>query len=101
MLLISSDFLASDYCYDIEMERAIERHESGEARVIPVIIRDCLWTDTSFGKLLALPQDGKPVDSSPNRDEAFTVVARGIREAALALKEGKLKSRPADQSLGW
>ena len=95
LLLISVDFLASDYCYDIEMERAIQRHEAGAARVIPVILRACSWTDTPFGKLLAVPKDGKPVTSWPNRDEAFDDVARGIREAALELKEGKPKSQPA------
>ena len=42
VLLVSADFLASDYCYDIEMRRAMKRHEAGEARVIPVILRPCV-----------------------------------------------------------
>ena len=60
----------------------MERHESGEARVIPVILRDCDWTTAPFAKLLALPRDGKPVNSWANRDEAFADIARGIRAAA-------------------
>ena len=61
LLLVSADFLASDYCYDIEMNRAMERHERGEARTIPVILRPCDWHGAPFGKLMAVPPDGKPV----------------------------------------
>ncbi|HJZ80302.1 MAG TPA: toll/interleukin-1 receptor domain-containing protein, partial [Pyrinomonadaceae bacterium] len=70
LLLVSSDFLASDYCYDVEMKRAMERHETGDARVIPVILRDVDWRGAPFSKLNALPTDGKPVTAWPNRDAA-------------------------------
>lgn len=79
LLLISSDFLASDYCYDIEMNRALERHETGAARVIPIILRPVDWKSSPFSKLQSLPKDGKPITSWPNSDEAFLDVARGIR----------------------
>ncbi|HJQ16391.1 MAG TPA: toll/interleukin-1 receptor domain-containing protein [Allosphingosinicella sp.] len=82
LLLVSSDFLASDYCYDIEMKRAMERHEAGEAVVIPVILRSCLWSDAPFGKLNATPPDGKPVTQWSDRDQAFTEVAKAIKKAA-------------------
>lgn len=82
LLLVSPDFLASDYCYDIEMTRAMERYEMGEAVVIPVILRACDWHHAPFGKLKAVPRDGKPVTSWPDRDEAFLQVAKAIREAA-------------------
>jgi predicted RecA/RadA family phage recombinase len=81
LLLISADFLASDYCYDKEMRRALERHDAGEARVIPVILRPVDWEGASFGKLQALPKDAKPVTDWPNRDKAFLDIARGIRTA--------------------
>ena len=81
LLLISADFLASDYCYDVEMKRALERDTAGEARVIPVILRSVDWQNASFGKLQALPKDGTPVTSWNNQDEAFTDIARGIRAA--------------------
>jgi TIR domain len=81
LLLVSADFLASDYCYDIEMKRALERHDAGDACVIPVILRSVDWRGAPFAKLQALPKDGKPLTSWPNKDEAFTDVARGIREA--------------------
>jgi hypothetical protein len=81
LLLISADFLASDYCYGIEMERALQRGEAGEACVIPVILRDVDWKDAPFRKLQALPIDGKAVTSWGNRDRAFRNVAEGIKRA--------------------
>ena len=86
LLLVSPDFLASDYCWDIEVKRAMERHEAGEARVIPVILRPVdYWQEASFGKLQALPTNAKPVTTWENRDEAFRIVAQGIRNAIAQL----------------
>ena len=85
LLLISADFLASDYIYDVELKRTMERHENGEARVIPVILRACDWHPAPFGKLQALPKDAQPVTSWPNQDEAYTNIARGIRAVAKEL----------------
>jgi hypothetical protein len=82
LLLVSADFLASDYCYDVELQRAMARHEAGEARVIPIILRAADWHSAPFGTLQALPQDGRPITSWPNQDEAFLDVARGIRAGA-------------------
>ena len=82
LLLTSSAFLASDYCYDIEVRRAMERHEQEEARVIPVILRACDWHTAPFGKLQALPKDGKPVKQWPDPDVAFLDIANGIRRVA-------------------
>ena len=88
LLLISPDFLNSDYCWDIEVKRAMERHEAGEARVIPVILRPVdYWQEASFGKLQALPTNAKPVTKWENQDEAFADVGRGIREAVETLKK--------------
>ncbi len=81
LLLISSDFMASHYCYDIEMRRALERHNAQEACVIPVILRSVIWENTPFAKLQALPIDGRPVSSWPDRDAALTNIAKGIRTA--------------------
>jgi hypothetical protein len=82
LLLVSPDFLASDYCYDREMMRAMERHEAGSAVVIPVILRACDWHGAPFGKLLATPPDGRPVTHWPDRDQAFLEVAKAVRAAA-------------------
>jgi hypothetical protein len=76
--LISADFIGSDYCYEREMQRAMERHQKGEARVIPVVLRACRWHEAPFGSLQGLPTDGKPITSWENPDEAFKNVADGI-----------------------
>jgi hypothetical protein len=82
LLLVSADFIASDYCYDIEMKRAMERHNAGDAIVIPVILRACDWHHAPFGKLNATPRDGKPITQWADSDEAFLQVAKAVREAA-------------------
>ncbi|HYU75958.1 MAG TPA: toll/interleukin-1 receptor domain-containing protein [Ktedonobacteraceae bacterium] len=88
LLLISADFIASDYCYEKEMTRALERHKSGEARVIPIILRPCDWHNSPFGKLQALPTGGQAVTDRSwySRDEAFSDVAKGIRETIEKLR---------------
>jgi hypothetical protein len=81
LLLVSSDFLSSDYCYGREMQRALERHREGTARVIPIILRPTMWHDAPFGKLLALPRDGKPVTKWATQDEALLDIVIGIKAA--------------------
>jgi hypothetical protein len=80
LLLISADFLASDYCWGVEMRVALERHANREAIVIPIILRPADWSGAPFAGLNALPRDARAVTSWANRDEALTDIARGIRE---------------------
>ncbi len=87
LLLVSASFLASNYCYDIEMKRALERHERGEARVIPVILRPVDWQGAPFGKLQALPKDGKPIIKWRPRDDGLKDVAEGIRQVIKEITE--------------
>lgn len=94
LLLVSSDFLNSDYCYTKEMTRALERHEAGEAVVIPVILRASDWIPTPFGKIQATPPDGKPITQWPDRDEAFMHVVQAVRKAAERWR-GKRPTQPA------
>lgn len=82
VLLISIDFINSDYCYDIEMETALDRESAGQAVIIPVIARSCMWKQTRFSAFQALPTDGKAIATWPYRDEALTVVAEGIQQVA-------------------
>ena len=81
LLLVSPDFINSDYCFEREMKRAMQKHENKEARVIPVILRPCDWHDLPFGKLLGAPKDGKPITTWPNLDEAFLDVVKSIKAA--------------------
>ncbi|MDN3515129.1 MAG: toll/interleukin-1 receptor domain-containing protein [Candidatus Brocadia sp.] len=82
LLLVSPDFIASDYIWENELKRAMERHQTGEARVIPIILRETDWTTAPFATLQALPKDAKPVTSWPDTDAAFADIARGIRKVA-------------------
>ena len=79
LLLVSPSFLASDYCYDREMGRALERHAAGEARVIPVLVRPCDWQTAPFARLQGLPRDARPVTQWNDPDAAWLDVVRGIR----------------------
>ena len=81
LLLISADFLASDYCYNKEMTRALQKHDAGEAHVIPIILHNVDWHDAPFGHLQALPTGAKPVTRWSNREDAWANVANGIRKA--------------------
>jgi hypothetical protein len=85
LLLVSPDFVASDYCFDQEMKRALARHEARTARVIPIILRAVDWPSAPFAKLEALPKDAKPVSLWRDRDSAWNDVVAGIREVARRL----------------
>ncbi|MBW4481866.1 MAG: toll/interleukin-1 receptor domain-containing protein [Tildeniella torsiva UHER 1998/13D] len=104
LLLVSADFLASQYCYDhedrydLELKQALERHQMGEALVIPVILRPVDWQDAPFGKLQPLPKDGKAVTIWENRDEAFLNVAQGIRQTVQYLGEKLEANRQASRT---
>ncbi len=78
LLLVSPDFMASDYCYGVEVREAMRRHAAGDAIVIPIILRPCDWEQAPFGQLQALPKDAKPVTLWANRDAAFLDIAKGI-----------------------
>ncbi|QNI33053.1 toll/interleukin-1 receptor domain-containing protein [Alloacidobacterium dinghuense] len=86
LLLVSSDFLSSQYCYDIEVKRALELHESGKVRVIPIILRPCEWHRALFSQLQALPTGGQAVTHWRDQDTAFYDITRGIREAVNSIR---------------
>jgi hypothetical protein len=85
LLLISPDFLASEYAYGIELKLALTRHRQKSATIIPIILRPVDWLEGPIGKIQALPRDGKAITTWPNRDEAFAQVALGIRNVVIGL----------------
>ncbi len=95
LLLISANFLSSDYCYDKEMTRALEKDKEGSAKVIPVILHPCDWTNSPFGSLRATPLDGKPVSMFPNQAEALTQIAKDIRAAVEEMGFSNVDQAPA------
>ena len=78
LLLVSPDSLASEYFYGQEVKVSLERHDKGEATVVPVILRPCTWTMTPLKRLEALPEKGRPITSWASQDEAYTDVAHNI-----------------------
>jgi len=99
LLLISPHFLASDYCYGVEMQTALELHTQQRAVVIPVILRPCEWQEEpSLAGLQALPKDGRPVTTWQNTDEALLDIARGVRKTISTLGPRPI---PLDTVLSW
>ncbi|HEY0734282.1 MAG TPA: FxSxx-COOH system tetratricopeptide repeat protein [Herpetosiphonaceae bacterium] len=90
LLLISAKFLASEYINSVEMKQAMQRHEAGEARVIPVLLRPVFFKDAPFARLEALPVDSRKqlraITKWENRDEAYARVAEGIHRAVRLLQ---------------
>ncbi|MEA5447565.1 toll/interleukin-1 receptor domain-containing protein [Leptolyngbya sp. CCNP1308] len=83
LLLISANSLADDTCYDLEIQRAIERYQAGKARVIPILLRPVDWAGLPFSQLEVLPKNHQPVTTWANPDAAFQEIAEGIRAIAL------------------
>lgn len=95
LLLISPDFLASSYCFDVEVQRAMQLRSQGNCEVIPAILRPCDWQSANapFSKLLAVPKDGFPVSKWPDRDDAFLDIVKQLRKALESLSV-KTTSKP-------
>jgi hypothetical protein len=80
LLLISADFLASDYIWNVEIKKAIEKHERKETIVIPIFCRSCDYKEMPFAKIQGLPPDAQPLLSFTDLDEGLTLIAKGIRK---------------------
>jgi TIR domain-containing protein len=98
LLIVSPDFMVSDYCYDVELQRALERHQEQSARVIPIVARTVNWQLAPFGKLQALPTDAKPVDAWKNRDAAWANVEAGIRAVITEIRKIQRASNDSESS---
>ena len=109
LFLISSSFLASDYCVNIEAKRAIELHKEGKAKLIPIIVRSCDWMDFDFGKFQALPKDAKPIKKWDDEDDAWLDVVSGLKKHINDLELSQKKSliiqrediQPTDTQFLW
>ena len=78
LLLVSQDFISSNYCFNKEMGKALELHKKLDVKVIPIILRECSWDSTPLKELVALPQDGKPIQKWDYQESAFMDIRRGI-----------------------
>ena len=84
LLLVSADFLASDYLYDVELGRALERHRAERTRLVSIVLRPCDYANRGSPLRddvdLILPAGGRPVTSWPTHDDAFANVTAGLRD---------------------
>ncbi|MDA1015202.1 MAG: toll/interleukin-1 receptor domain-containing protein [Planctomycetota bacterium] len=81
LLVVSPYFLASDFGWEVELAEAIQRHDEGKARVVPIFLQVCDASQTPIDQLQGVPNRDKPVLKWGNRQEAWTVVAQGIQAA--------------------
>ena len=85
LFLISADFLNSNYIFDVEVRRALERQSAGQADVVPVILRPVVWKLLpELSRLQALPENARPVTEWPSLDLAFVSICEGIAAVVLA-----------------
>ena len=91
LLLVSPDFVSSDYCAGIELKAAMTRYRDGDAIVVPVILEPCDWKWLEFGKLQATPKDGKAITDWANINSAFLDVTNTIRQVAQGLLDKRQK----------
>ena len=91
LLLVSPDFVSSEYCAGIELKEAMHRYRNGDAVVVPVILEPCDWKWLDFGKLQATPKDGKAITDWPNINSAFLDVTNTIRQIAQGLLDQRQK----------
>ncbi len=101
LLLISSDFIQSEYCWGVEMQAAMARHQAGKARVVPILLRPVYWRGAPFAKLQVLPTDGKPVTEWQPRDRGWTVVAEAIDDLAVELRRQLPRQQAAPKRGRW
>ena len=82
LFLVSDDFLATDYIWDIEIKRAIERDNdpNDSVTVVPIIVRSCDWEDSPLGIFNTAPKKAQVINSSKDIDEAWTSVVKDLKK---------------------
>jgi hypothetical protein len=80
LFLVSEDFLASEYCFGVEVDKALSRLKAGEVKVVPILLKPCLWKESRFSELQIIPRDAKAIISWPSREEAFVEVATELNK---------------------
>ncbi len=96
LFLVSADFLASTYCYEIEMARALEREQTGEASILPVVLHTCEWLRSPLGKFAGVPKDGKPIAKFPYPEDAYVEVAAAVQAPRSGSRaEGRKDGKPS------
>ena len=80
IFLVSPSFLASSYCLDVEVKRAMERHAEGSAKIVSIIVRPCDWHECDFSKYQAVPKDAMAITLWENKDSAWLDAINGLKK---------------------
>ena len=80
LFLVSPDLLATEYIWKTEMKEALDRHEKGEARMVPVILRPCLWESSPLARYNVIPEKGKPLSTYSNQDKGWKIITEEIEK---------------------
>lgn len=99
ILLISADFIASEFCYVVELEQALMRHHAGLTHLLPVIVRDCAWQQLPIGTLRALPDRCTSVLSHPNPDQVWATLCNTLRQLLDKVGERPESRTPSTHSV--
>ena len=98
LALVSPDFLASNYCYEREMEVALKRHQDSSLRIIPIILEPCDWKSSPLGQIKALPKDGKPISLWTNENVAYLDIVTELRRLTEHHEEDRQVSNKLERS---
>jgi hypothetical protein len=113
IFLVSSSFLASGYCLDVEVQRAMEKDKNGSAKIISIIIRACDWDECDFSKFQAVPKDAKPIALWKDKDSAWLDAIKSIKAAIKGFEKSHLSCpvleydattsliRPSEKIYSW
>jgi hypothetical protein len=91
MPIVSPDFLDSNYCYEIEMETALQKEVDGDIRIMPIIAEPCDWLNSPLSNFKALPEDGRPISNWTNQNSAYLNVAQELRKLIQTSSPSQLK----------
>jgi hypothetical protein len=92
LILLSPDFIASDFCYKKEMTEALELHDHKRALIIPIMLRTIKEEGLPFTRIQTLPTKPRYITDWENKDAAFTDVITGM-EQSIKLFIGNIKVR--------
>ena len=97
LFLVSSSFIASHACWDVEVTEILKRRDQGgKVELVPVILRPCEWHESILGKFQGLPKDGKAVSTWEDRDEAYLNIVKGIRALLKSFQSKKKEEGSAE-----
>lgn len=85
LMFISADFINSKYIEEVEIKKALQRHNDNEAVIIPIITRSCHWEDYfEIGQFQALPENARSIASisTQHQDDVLFEIVSSIRKRA-------------------